>query len=40
MLFFKTRAKIRAFVKNSGRKIIDNGPTAAEGRRWAVSLNK
>jgi endoglucanase Acf2 len=41
MIFFKTRAAAREFIKNSKfpRKLIDNGSSAAPGRRWALAMH-
>lgn len=38
-LFFATRTKARTFAGNV-RKVVDNGASAANGRRWGVQLSR
>lgn len=38
MMYFKSRTAVRSFVSQTGRKIVDNGVSAAPGRRWAVKV--
>lgn len=37
-IFFKSRNLARAFGSKSG-KVVDNGPDASTGRRWAFRIN-
>lgn len=36
-MYFKSRSKARLIAKGK-RKVIDNGPNAPVGRRWAVKI--
>lgn len=38
-LFFKSRTLARAFGSKNG-KVVDHGPSAPTGRRWAFKINK